>query len=515
MSEPALPEPLRLAGLVVAALLAAVAVLAPGARSRARAMLGALVLTPVLLVAEIWSTPQLSALRERPLVAAVGAALGVAAVAALAWALRRWPGLLALLAVAALPFRLPIESGGSTANLLVPLYVVIGAGVLAWAVPRLRAPEAHDPPRASGWLERILLATVVLYAVQAVYSSDTGKALQQVVFFYVPFALLFGLLRELEWTPRRVRAAFFVLLGLALVFAGVGFVEYALRQVLFNPKVIASNQVQQYFRVNSLFFDPNIYGRFLALVMLGLAGVLLWGRRSRDLALAMVGLAVLWGALLLTLSQSSFASLLTGLAVLAALRFRARWVLGAAAAAALAAAVLVLAFPSALRIDLGSAKTLNRATSGRSDLLRGGVDLARDRPLLGWGSGSFAREYRRRESSSRASATAASHTIPVTVAAEQGLVGLALYVALLVAALRRLLGRGARRSLARAVLAACFLALVAHTWMYAAFLEDPVTWTLLAVGVALARPRAEEADPAGAVAARRGPRTALAASAGS
>ena len=70
-----------------------------------------------------------------------------------------------------------------------------------------------------------------------------------------------------------------VLLGLALVFAAIGFWEYQTRELLLNPKVIASNQFEEYFRVNSLFFDPNIYGRFLALVMIALAGVLLWTRR--------------------------------------------------------------------------------------------------------------------------------------------------------------------------------------------------------------------------------------------
>ena len=98
-----------------------------------------------------------------------------------------------------------------------------------------------------------------------------------------------------------------MLLGLALVFVAIGFVEYATRSLLLNPKVIASNELEEYFRVNSLFFDPNIYGRFLALVMLGLAGVLLWERRPRTAALAAVALAVLWGGLVLTLSQSSFA----------------------------------------------------------------------------------------------------------------------------------------------------------------------------------------------------------------
>ena len=50
--------------------------------------------------------------------------------------------------------------------------------------------------------------------------------------------------------------------------SAIGFVEYAKRELLLNPKVISSNQFESYFRVNSLFFDPNIYGRFLAIVML-------------------------------------------------------------------------------------------------------------------------------------------------------------------------------------------------------------------------------------------------------
>src|SRR5262249_21444366 len=66
------------------------------------------------------------------------------------------------------------------------------------------------------------------------------------------------------------------------------------------------------------------------------------------------------------------------------------------------------------------------------NLLRGGLDLARDRPLLGWGSGSFQHEYRRQGHGSGRDATSASHTIPVTIAAEQGLLGLAVYILLLV-----------------------------------------------------------------------------------
>src|SRR3954470_9313362 len=451
--------------MVVAAALAALAVLGRWERGRAWAMLGALVLCPVLLVAEIWDSPQLESVRDRGAPAIVAAVVGVAAVGRLAGLFARRPGLLGVLALVALPFRVPVQAGGSTANLLVPLYVVIGAGALAWLVPRLGTRRAGHEAERPGALEWVLLGGVVLYALQAVYADDRTQAFEQVVFFYVPFALLFAVLRDLEWTPRRLAWGGGVLVALALVFAAIGFWEFETRHLLLNPKVIASNQVEEYFRVNSLFFDPNIYGRFLALVMIGLASVLLWARRPRSLLLAIGALVVLWGGLLTTLSQSSFAALLLGLAVLAWLRFGARFVIAPVIAAAAVAAVLIFAFPSALHINTGDSKSLNNATSGRFDLMDGGLSLAREKPLLGYGAGSFQDEYRRREHSSGHEATSASHTIPITVAAEQGVIGLAVYIALLVLAFRRLL-QGARDVPPRAAIVAGFAALGLHTWLY-------------------------------------------------
>ena len=496
----ALGDVAQTAGVVVAALLAGGALLARSDRARAAAMLAALTLVPVLLVASIWSTPQLQPLRDRPLLALIAAGAGLIVLALGALAIQRMPELLALAAAAALPFRIPIESGGDTANLLVPLYLVIAAGVLAYALPRLRAAPGLDDDddeaggvRRTRLLEWLLAGTVVLYAAQAAYSSDFDRALSQVIFFYVPFALLFALLVRIDWTPRLAGRCLAVLLVLAVAFVGIGFVEYGKRELLLNPKVIASNQLESYFRVNSLFFDPNIYGRFLVTVMLGLTAVLLWCRRTLLVAGSACALVLLWAGLVLTLSQSSFTALLGGLAVLGALR----WGFGRAAAVvavfAAAAAAVVLVAPGAVGVD----QSTDAVTSGRSTLVEGGVELARERPVAGWGAGSFRREYRRQEKTSSARASAASHTIPITIAAEQGVGGLVLYLALLAVALAGLL-RGARESVARAAVAAAFVALVVHTLLYAAFLEDPLAWALLAVGAALSR-----AGPAGEGPARR------------
>jgi O-antigen ligase len=471
--------------LILAALLAAGALVAPGPRARAAAMLGALVLAPVILGFHIADSDQVQPLRDHPSLAVAGGVGAVVALALLALLFDRHPSWLPVAAAATLPFRVPIASGGSTANLLVPLYLVVAAGAAAYAIPRLAGRERPEGGRAPGALEWALAASLALYGIQSSYSADFGHALENVVFFYVPFALLFALVARVDWTPKLARVCLAVLVVLALALVGIGFVEYATRHLFLNPKVIASNQLEDYFRVNSLFFDPNIYGRFLAIVMLLLTAWLLWARRQREVVAGALLLAVLWGGLVLTFSQSSFTALLVGLAILGAMRWSVKWALILSGGALVVAVVFVALAPGAVHLELGNSKSADKATSGRYDLIKGGLKLFRRAPLVGQGSGSFAREYRRAEHVSPERAASASHTIPVTVAAEQGLIGLVAYLALLAAALARLF-RGARRVPERAAVAAAFVALLAHSMMYAAFLEDPLTWTLLGAGTAMA-----------------------------
>jgi O-antigen ligase len=412
--------------------------------------------------------------------ALVGALLVIALLALL---MRRRPDAFPLLAIFALPFRLPIAADGRTVNLLIPLYLVVAAGTIALLLPRLL--ERDEPaPRGVEWL---LFGAVALYAAQALYSPDMVKAGENIAFFYLPFALLFVLLRDVRWTRELLLACLGVAVTLAVVFAGIGFVEYYRKALFLNPKLIAANQYGNYFRVNSLFFDPNIYGRFLALVMIAVTTVVLWRARLRDVLAGAAVLAWLLGGLVTSFSQSSIAALLLGLAVLAARRWDARATVYVAVALAALAGVIVLVAPASLHFGLkGSNGSASNATSGRTKLISGGLELFAKRPLEGYGSGSFETEYRRHGHASAENATSASHTIPVTVAAEQGIVGLAVYVALLIAAFL-VLFRGAGRSPPRIAISACFAALVLHTWAYADFLEDPLTWTLLGIGVALAR----------------------------
>jgi O-antigen ligase len=457
-----------------------------------------------------------------PGVIAAAAVAGIAVVALLAVLLRASEQMLPLLAVFALPFRLPISSGGRTVNLLIPLYLLVAAGTISLLVPALlarrrgaqapsrpqfdwRSPRAWASPHG---VQLLLAAAVALYLVQGIYSTDHTRAAENLAFFYLPFGLLFVMLVRVRWTQELLLRCLLVAVGLAVVFAGVGFVEYARKSLFLNPKVVAADQYDNYFRVNSLFFDPNIYGRFLALVMIAVSTVVLWSTSRRNILIGAGVLAWLLAGLVTSFSQSSIAALLLGLALLAAWRWDARTTAFVSLGALALAGALVLLAPASLHFGLKGAKgSTSNATSGRTTLIEGGLKLFADRPIEGFGSGSFETEYKRHASARTATAenaTSASHTIPVTVAAEQGVLGLALYVALLAAAFA-LLFAGAGRSPPRMAIAACFAALVLHTWVYADFLEDPFTWALLAIGVALARQQAQQGAEAHPAAAPGGP----------
>jgi O-antigen ligase len=142
-------------------------------------------------------------------------------------------------------------------------------------------------------------------------------------------------------------------------------------------------------------------------------------------------------------------------------------------------------------------------TSGRSRLVTVTIDAFQTRPVAGVGIGGQPR------SSSKASGRGspsrnASHTTPLTVLAELGVIGFALYLWILAAAGWALLLVTRRDRELGIGLAAVFLALVVHSVLYAGFFEDPLTWGVLglaaAVLVAAPAPQAlgdaeEEASP--------------------
>lgn len=488
-------EALEVIGCLAAAGALSTSFLASDPRLRAAGVVLAGILAAALVAGQGWD--DIRNLREHHLEFAGAVLAGILVLAIGAAAMLRWPILLPLLVVATLPFRIRLHvAGGQAANLLVPLYVVIGAGILATVVATVRGEtRLRKLPKPLVWA---LVLVICLYALQTIYSEDVAFAARNVGFFLIPFAILFSLLAEATWDRRLLKWAFAVVVAEGLILAVIGIGQFADAHIFWNGKLDASNDFHFYFRVNSLFWDPNIYGRYLVLaILLGTTG-LIWAA-SRRLALGLAAaVAVLFAGLLFAFSQTSFIALFIGLAVLAALRWSVRWV-AIGTPLALGAVVLAVLFVAG-----GSKESTRTVTEGHSSLVSGGIKLARHRPLYGYGSASFSKAFSKAENVAPGDTTI-SHTEPVTVAAEQGVIGIAGYLVLLAAALWtvfdgmrstapglgapfKTLAEGDRVELtpARIGIAAAFAALLVHTIGYAAYLTDPLTWALLAVAGVLA-----------------------------
>ena len=69
----------------------------------------------------------------------------------------------------------------------------------------------------------------------------------------------------------------------------VGLYQWATREVFWNPKLKVENAYAPFFRVNSVFWDPSIYGRYLVVAILATLALVLLGLRERLVAAGVVG----------------------------------------------------------------------------------------------------------------------------------------------------------------------------------------------------------------------------------
>jgi O-antigen ligase len=399
----------------------------------------------------------------------------------------RWPWLVALGALALAPARIPVDLGGEPAKLLVPLYVVVvGAALaLAWQLwrgngrTRELGPLAWPAAALAGW-----------FGLSLAWTDDVDKGAVALVAFYLPFGLLALVVARLPWSRRWAGALAFQLAVMAVVFAGVGTFQWLTRDVFWNPKVKIGNAYAPFYRVNSVFWDPSVYGRFLVVALLMLLVVALFSR-SRRLVLATVpAIAAIWTGLLFSFSQSSFGALIGGVLAVAAVAWGRRGLvpLGLVVLVLLAVGFAAPSVRSQVRKDF------DRATSGRSNLVENGARITADHPVLGVGLGGYEHAYAVRTGlQSDEPKRAASHTTPVTVSAETGVPGLALFAWLLAVPLvigfRRASGSFAGR--ASLIVALVVLAIGVHSLFYNAFFEDPMTWGALGLGALVANWRGD------------------------
>ena len=429
---------------------------------------------------------------------AAAAVVGLILAAVGTWIVLRVPWLLALATLACVPARIPVHVGSTQANLLLPLYgvVVVAALALAW-----RLYDDGEGVRELGPLSWPVALFVAWEGVSFLWTKDVRQGAIELLFFVLPFGLLAVVLARLVWSRAWVLTLYVQLAGMALVFAAIGIVQYEERQIFWNPKVRVDNAYAPsgwFYRVNSVFYDPSIYGRFLVLAIL-VSLVVILRLRGRDplwAIAALLTLGITWAGLLPSFSQSSFVALGAGTAAAAIVVWRWRS-LGLLGVAAVVLVLVVVASPQLRHRIQG--KTSSSLTSGRSTLATRGIKLAVHHPVLGVGVGGFKRAYADANGlKGKEPKAAASHTTPITVAAETGFPGLLLLIALvgvaLVAAFRRL--GGGFEGTARLAFGLALTAILVHCLFYNALFEDPSFWGLLALVAVGARADAPVEAPA-------------------
>ena len=418
-------------------------------------------------------------------------AVGVVTVILGAVPLARYPAVVPVALLAAAPFRVPVQLGSDEAFLLLPLYLVIAASVLALAYRILRGERPPPPPFL---LALPLAAFVTMASTSFLWTWDERAGGIALGFFVFPFvAGLATIARSpiANWLPR---ALLVTLVALGTVFAAIGIWQAHTRTLFFGRDVEVANAYTSFFRVTSLFKDPSLYGRYLVVpIAVLLVAILVRRSRTIDWVVATAFVAFLFVGLFYSYSQSSFVALfvVTFAVAIVGADGRTRIVLLACALVATLAAASV----AGAAIGGRSAKDV---TSGRSRLVEVTLDAFRERPVAGVGVGGQPRassEIVRKGSPSRN----ASHTSPLTVLAELGVIGFAVYVWLLAATFWGLvLVSRTDRDFAIG-LGAVLLALVVHSLLYAGFFEDPLTWGVIgltAAALATAPARSVAREPA-------------------
>ena len=453
-----------------------------------------------------------------PALLALVPALVVGVIAARA--LRRRPLALPIAVVLAAPFRFPVHIGSQDANLLVPLYGVIGVAWLALLMDALRDVKGqtvdipHVPSEGVEGLEdkglgvtrldvedpgvkgltldiphlpplRLALPLLLFVAWEAAslaWSDSASEGAKAMAFYALPFGVLLAALVAHPPPLPKLAALLRVQVGLALIFAAVGVYQVLTHDIWWNRKLMVSNAFSSFFRANSIFYDPSIFGRYQAVTIVLVFAALLFGRVRQPLAAAAAA-ALAWVGILTSYSQSAFFALCAAVAAGLVLAFgrRLAWLL-------LLGAVLVglgiVAVPSVRHSGV------NRVTSERSNLVGDGLRLFKAHPLAGVGLGGSTQAAAEQSKRGRA-LRHAQHVMPLTVASELGIVGIALVAWLLAVLTRLALIRPFRPE--RLALGLALLAIFVHSLFYAAFFEDPLTWGLAALLAACAAPGMIEA----------------------
>lgn len=439
------------------------------------------------------------------LLIAVRPALGLGFVAALAFVPIALTNLrLALVLWTPIPFiqYLPAVSIGPTFASLVVLGAWLGSG------RDRRAAGGSGLGRRTAF-GLVLGALIVWVTCSIALSEDFGRAASEVSNWYVA-ALIFAIFATTLRTERDVRLVVAAFVFGAVLSVSIGLAATGLQPV--ESAIETSTHTEGRLKGGSS--DPNYLAAGIVPAIVLAAGLAATIRSALWRWAIAVAMAILAIGLAATQSRGGFLALLAaGLAAVVLVRRHRFQILGGIALLAGFVALMLATTPGAWE----RVTSVDGGGNGRSDLWTVAWRVGQEHPVTGVGISDFASEahrYVRRpgqltEAAQIVDRPHVAHNTYLQVLTELGVVGLALFVALLIAfltityrAARDLAARGHPKlaSLGNALLIAQLAWLVALFFISAA--GDRRLWVLLALGAVLRGIAARAADGPLAEAAR-------------
>jgi hypothetical protein len=378
--------------------------------------------------------------------------------------------------------------------------MVLVAAALAYLILTRRRAWALPREASAIWLTVFVIAALVSWLpIQA------PGSLRQVA--DVALYPLFGLvIMNLVLTRDDHQRAWVAFLVSGLAVAVLGFALYATHHTIWTPNPVVAN------RLNITFADPNITARFLTLS--AVVAVMLFANRRGPVWLCAASAAACAVVVPMTYSRSGLALFVASLLIAAAVVADRRRAFAFAGCILVVFVLSTAINPVTRQRALDAEATLVGAVTGtaanlstpdtspsggdtfaladnRRYLIEAGVKMFADHPLTGVGFGDFqhamSSTYKRFIPSDLPNPDFASHTAFVTIAAEQGVIGILLILIFLVQLAREAL---ATRFSTWSVLPAILIVpLILYSQFEGRFIEEPYLWLCLGLFYAAARTR--------------------------
>jgi O-antigen ligase len=327
---------------------------------------------------------------------------------------------------------LPLASGA-----LSPAEAALAVVALAWLARALLRPESVAKPAL-----RDLPVAVLLLAVAAglLFAAEPAPVLRVAVLWTL-FSLVY--LQAQSLTVAEMHAVTVALVAGAGLLGAIGAVSF----VQSGGADLLAASTASGTRAVGTFADPNYYASLLALALLPGVALLLAETKRNLWLLAPLGAGI--SGLLFSLSRGGILGFGAGLLLLLAWR-RARY-LTLAILAVVAALTLTNANPLVESEYFGSVEerisTVRHPTreSTRPQIWATAVEVSQEHPFFGVGVNQFQRESARRSLFERGQTLENAHSVPLSLAAETGLIGLVAFSVFLA----QLAARGMRAARAR------------------------------------------------------------------